>query len=222
MNKNKEIIAELKSVISGKTMDAVVPPIVFILANNLFSIKWAAISAIASAVMIGVGRVIAKQTWYYAFGGLVGVVIASGFAYIAGNAANYYIPKIIGSLAFVIATSISLIIKKPLAAWVSHLSRGWNLKWFWRGDIRPAYTEVTIFWTVFLILKLLLQIVMFQKKNITGLFFVNTVLSMPANIIVLVSSYVYGIWRLRNLGGPGIEEFMEGKEAPWKGQTRGF
>ena len=188
----------------------------------MLGIKWAAISAIASAVIIGVGRVIAKQTWYYAFGGLVGVVLAAGFAYIAGNAANYYIPKIITSLVFAIATSISLIIKKPLAAWVSHLSRGWDLGWFWRKDIRPAYTEVTIFWTVFLILKLILQIIMFQKENITGLFFVNTLLSMPVNIIVLVVSYVYGIWRLRVLAGPGIEEFVEGKEAPWKGQTRGF
>jgi hypothetical protein len=39
---------------------------------------------------------------------------------------------------------------------------------------------------------------------------------------VLAVSYVYGIWRLRKLGGPGVEEFESGKEPPWDGQTRGF
>ncbi len=222
MNKGNEIIEELKTVLTGKTLDALVPPIVFIIANGMYGINWASILAICSAVLIGIARLAFRQTWKYAFGGLVGVSVAAGFSYIAGNAANYYIPKIIGSVSFIVASGISLIIKKPLAAWVSHLSRGWELKWFWRQDVRPAYTEVTIFWTVFFALKLFLQIVLFLRRDATGLFLVNTILSMPANVIVLVLSYIYGIWRLRSLGGPGVEEFEKNMEPPWKGQTRGF
>ncbi|HKL10630.1 MAG TPA: DUF3159 domain-containing protein [Clostridia bacterium] len=222
MNKSKEIFEELKTVVSGKTLDALIPPIVFIFVNSLYELKWASVLAIISAILIGIARVAFKQTWKYAFGGLIGVSIAAGFAYIAGNAANYYIPKIIGSFSFVVAASISLIIKKPLAAWVSHLSRGWDLKWFWRSDVKPAYVEVTIFWTVFFGLKLFLQLVLFLRSDAAGLFLVNTLLSMPANVIVLVASYIYGIWRLHSLGGPGVEEFEKSVEPPWKGQTRGF
>jgi hypothetical protein len=40
--------------------------------------------------------------------------------------------------------------------------------------------------------------------------------------MVLVASYIYGIWRLRQLGGPGVEEYKEDKKPPWKGQSRGF
>jgi hypothetical protein len=39
---------------------------------------------------------------------------------------------------------------------------------------------------------------------------------------VLVLSYIYGIWRLRKLKGPGIDEYLENKTAPFRGQTRGF
>ena len=47
-------------------------------------------------------------------------------------------------------------------------------------------------------------------------------LGWPVTIAVLVLSYVYGIWRLHQLGGPGVHEFREGKASPWEGQTRGF
>jgi len=38
----------------------------------------------------------------------------------------------------------------------------------------------------------------------------------------LVISYVYGLWRLHRLGGPGVDEFVGGVEPPWKAQTKGF
>ncbi len=222
MNKGKEVIEELRSVISGKTLDALVPPIVFLIVSNYLDVKIAAVLSIGISLVIGLIRTILKQPLSYAFGGFIGVSIAGGFAYIGGSVSNYYIPKIIGSFCFVVVALGSIIIKKPMAAWVSHLTRGWTIKWFWRADIRPAYMEVTFFWTVFAGLKLFLVTTLFLKEDISGLFFINSVLGMPANIFVLTLSYIYGIWRLRQLKGPGIEEFQAGKEAPWKGQTRGF
>lgn len=222
MNKGKEIVEELRSVVSGKTLDALVPPIVFLIASSYLEVKMAAVLSIGVALVIGLIRAVLKQPLGYAFGGFIGVSIAGGFAYLGGNVSNYYIPKIIGSLSFVIVALGSVIIKKPMAAWVSHLTRGWNINWFWRADIRPAYTEVTLFWMFFAGLKLFLVTTLYLKEDIAGLFFINSILGMPANIFVLTISYIYGIWRLHQLKGPGVEEFQAGKEAPWKGQTRGF
>lgn len=134
-----EISEELRSVISGKTLDAVFPPLVFLLANGLFGLIRAA-------------------------------AIAAGFALIANNAANYYFPKIITSAGLVTLSLMSLGLKKPLA----------------------------------------------------GLFLINTLLGFPVTIAVLILSYVYGIWRLKQLGGPGIDEFRAHAPKPWRGQTRGF
>jgi hypothetical protein len=41
-------------------------------------------------------------------------------------------------------------------------------------------------------------------------------------VILLVISYLYGLWRLSQLKGPSIEEFKAGKQPPWQGQKRGF
>ncbi len=221
-NKRSEISDELRSVISGKTLDAVFPPLVYALVNSFFSLETAAISAVSVVVLIGIVRIAFKQTFKYAFGGLVAVLIAAAFAYMAGQAANFFLPRIIGSAFLLILTLGSLLAGKPVAALASHLSRGWNLKWYWRPDIKPAYTEVTCLWLLFLLMRLLIQITLFLQADILRLTLVNILLGMPFTIAVLVLSYVYGIWRLKKLGGPGIEEYKQGKEAPWKGQTRGF
>lgn len=213
---------ELKGVLGGKTLDALVPSVVFVVTNGLWGLDSAAILAVASALAIGLLRILRKQPVIYAFGGLVGVGIAAGFAYLAGSAVNYFIPKILSSAFMVVLALGSLAIGKPLAAWASHLTRGWPISWFWRKDVKPAYREVTWFWAALFLLRTGIQVLLFMREEVVQLAWANILLGTPFTIAVLVISYVYGIWRLRSLGGPGVEEFAAGKEPPWKGQTRGF
>lgn len=218
----KEIMEELITITSGKTLDALLPPLFFTLINVIFNLTMAIIISITLALIFFFIRVIKKQKWQYALGGLAGVIAASSFAYFSGNAVNYFIPKIIGSAALLTISLISIIAGKPLAAWVSHLTRGWDLKWFWRNDVKPAYQEVSIFWAALVLIRMLIQIILLLQKDIILLTLANTILGLPFTLLILVLSYVYGIWRLRRLNGPSIEEFIEGKEPPWKGQSRGF
>ena len=67
-----------------------------------------------------------------------------------------------------------------------------------------------------------LQFLLFQRGHASTLAWANTLLGWPVTIIVLVISYVYGLWRLHRLGGPGVDEFVGGVEPPWKAQTKGF
>lgn len=220
--KGKEILEELKLVLSGKTFDAVLPPLLFVLIDRFYGLNPAIILSMGAALLFCIFRFMSKQPFKYAAGGLLGVAIASGFAYFAGSAVNYFIPQIVSSAFILVLSAGSLLIGKPLAAWASHLTRGWDLEWYWRKDIKPAYTEVTWLWTVFFILRLALQSLLFLRGNIFGLTWVDTLLGLPVSIIGLVLSYLYGIWRLRQLKGPSVEEYHEGKEPPWRGQTRGF
>jgi len=220
--KSSEIWEELKSVLSGKTFDTLLPPIVFAIANGIFGLQTAVFVALGFAVLLGLIRVLRKEKWHYALGGLLAVSLAAGLALLTQNAASYFIPGMISSGLLVLGAVLSTIFGKPLAAWASHLTRGWPLDWFWRKDVKPAYVEVTWMWAFFFAVRLGLQIVLFQQGDAAQLAWANTLLGWPVTIIVLVLSYIYGIWRLRNLGGPGVDEFQEGKDPPWEGQTRGF
>lgn len=220
--KSREILDELKTVVSGKTIDALFPPLIFVVINNLFDLNTAVFTALGLALIIGLNRIIRRQNWYYALGGLLGVAFASGMAFITQSATGYFIPALVSSAFLVLAALITLLIDKPLAAWASHLSRGWPLEWFWRSDIKPAYREVTWFWALFFIMRLAIQIFIFQSGDALTLAWTNTLLGWPVIVLVLIVTYIYGIWRLKRLGGPGVEEFRAGKEPPWQGQTRGF
>lgn len=219
--KSSEIIEELKTVLSSKTIDAILPPLFFVIINRIVSLDAAAITAISVALIIGIIRLVKKQPWKYALGGLFLVSLASGLSYITKSAASYFIPAIISSSVLIIIALGSLVIKKPLAAWASHITRGWPIEWFWRDDVKPAYREVTWYWTAFLLMRLIIQITIYRLGE-SNLAWANILLGWPFTIIVLIISYIYGIWRLRNLGGPGVHEYQEDKEPPWEGQKRGF
>jgi len=221
-NKINEILTELKLVISSKTIDSIIPPIVFLISNRLFNLQTAAINAVLIILVIGIIRLIKKQTIKYALGGLGLVIIASTLAYITKSAAGYFIPAIINSSILFVISLTSVIIGKPLAAWASHLTRGWPIEWFWRKDIKPAYREVTWFWTALLLLRLILQLILYNLGGEGQLAWINILLGWPFTITVLILSYVYGIWRLKNLGGPSVDEFKENVQPPWEGQTKGF
>jgi len=218
----QEIIDELKNIFLSRTFDALLPPLVFAVTNSFSSLNTAVIFAIITAFSLWILRVIKKQNWKYSIGGLMIVITASSLAFITKNASNYFIPGMINSSVFFLTALISVILGKPLAAWASHLSRSWPLEWFWRDDIKPAYREVSLFWAVFFLIRLTAQIVLYRNADPIILAWANTLLGWPFTILILILSYIYGIWRLRKLGGPGVEEFKAGEEPPWEGQKRGF
>jgi hypothetical protein len=111
---------------------------------------------------------------------------------------------------------------RPIVAFTSFVARRWPLDWYWHPKVRPAYSEVTWMWVVFFGLRLLLQVNLFQQEAASLLGIVQFLTGWPATIILLIISYLYGTWRLRNLGGPSVEEFKSGTEPPWEGQQRGF
>jgi len=222
MAKSKELLEELNSVLKGKGMDALLPPLVFTVANNYLTLLQAALLSIVVATIFGLVRLLKKQSWFYALAGLLGVVFASTLAFIANNASSFFIPSLVSSVALVLATLISLLINKPISAIASHLTRGWPWQWFMRKDIKPAYVETSILWLAFFGLRTALQLFLFFQQNLTNFAWMNSLLGLPVTIGVLILTYVYGIWRLKTLKGPGVDEFIENKQPPYVGQTRGF
>jgi hypothetical protein len=217
-----ELKEELKMVLSGKTLDAILPPFIYIFVNGKFGLMLAVGLASSTALGFGLYRVFKKQNWLYAFGGFVGVSLAGALALIADNASNYFLPGIISNALILLLAIISLVLDKPMAAYASHLTRGWKLSWFWLKSIKPAYREVTWIWTLFFLMRTSIQILLYTQNNINTLVWANTLMGLPITILVLILSYLYGIFRLRSLKGPGIDEYLEDKLPPYKGQTKGF
>ena len=88
--------------------------------------------------------------------------------------------------------------------------------------MRPAYSEVTLVWAVVFGLRLWLQVMLYRAADPDRLAAFTVIGSWPTTVVLLVFSYLYGGWRLKQLRGPSVEEFQAGAEAPWQGQQRGL
>jgi hypothetical protein len=220
----REIAEELRTVVlgRGRWADTLLPPLVFLILNALLGFNAALGGSLAVALLIGVYRLINRQPLGYALGGVGGVIIAGLIAWGIGGAEGYFLPGIFTGAATFILCLVSVIIKRPLVAWTSYLTRRWPLEWYWHPRVRPAYSEVTIAWAIFFALRALLQFELFQRQAAGMLGLVQLITGWPALLILLVLSYIYGLWRLQDLSGPSVEEFKAGAAPPWQGQRRGF
>lgn len=222
MEKIREWLEQLSLVFEKKTIDALFPPLIFFLANQFLSLELASGITLLYLLLLIIYRIVKGHTKKYVLVGVGGVLLSIGFSLLSGDAINYYLPGLITTGLIVIACVVSLVIHRPMAALLSHLTRGWPLKWYLRDDIRPAYRNVTIMWAVYFMLRLIIQVPLFVMGEFSLYFYVNSILGWPMNIILLISTYVLGIKGLRKLSGPSVEEFLTGKEPPFEGQKKGF
>ena len=224
IRKITELSQEFRTVFSGRTntADTIIPPLLYALVNMLAGLVPAMLAALVLAAFLTVLRLVRKQSWYYALSGLVLTLLAAGLAWYTQNAASFFLPDLITSAILLAAALFSIWAGKPLAAWSSHLTRAWPREWYWLPNIRPVYTEVTWMWAAFIAARLIAQYSLYQQGSASLLGWANVLLGWPVTIVVLIISYLYGIWRLGKLGGPSVDEFLSHQPAPWKGQKRGF
>jgi hypothetical protein len=224
MNKAREIHDELRIVLSGRSslLDSLLPPILFVLLNAIWGVQVGIWASLGLAVVITIFRLIRRQSPLYALGGAGGMALAAGVAVLLGRAEGFFVPTMISGAVTVLLCLVSVLVGRPLVAFTSFIARRWPLSWYWHPKVRPAYSEVTGMWVVFFGLRLLLQFNLFQGEAASLLGIVQFLTGWPATVILLIASYLYGTWRLRNLGGPSIEEFKSGTGPPWEGQQRGF
>lgn len=217
-----DLYEEIKRMSGTRTMDTLIPLTLFLLMNRLFTLLVAGICALVIAILMTIVRLVRRQSWQYALAGTLSVLIALLSVYVSGQSKGYFLPSIVNSVILLIISILTLSIHRPFAMWLSHLSHGWSMEWYNREDIKPAYREVTLIWLCLISIRLLIQIKLYSSDGLTGIAVFNVLLSTPATLLVLIGSYVYGLWRLNQLNGPSVEEFEQQLPQPWLGQKKGF
>lgn len=222
-NKVREVWDEFRTVAgSVGLLDTVIPPVLFLALNGWMGFQAAMFGSLGLAVLIAILRLSRKQSLVYTLAGMASVGLAIALAYLLGRSQGYFLPDIVNSGLVIGLSLVSLIIRKPMVAWTSFLARRWPLDWYWHERVRPAYSEVTLAWIVFFALRLFWQVLLFRGNDLGQLALVNTLSGWPATVVLLVISYLYGVWRLGQLGGPSVEEFRNHAPPPWQSQRRGF
>jgi len=223
-SKSRELLDEFRAVFAGRNsfLDAILPPILFLLVNGLAGFQAAMWSALALSVVFAVVRIVRKQSLLYALAGVGSVVVAIGIVWILGKSEGFFLPGLVSGSMTLLLTIVSLVIRRPMVAWTSFIARRWPWDWYWHPQVRPAYSETTFAWAVVFAVRLFLQYSAYQSQNVTLLAVTNFFTGWFLTILLLILTYLYGTWRLAQLKGPSVEEFKNNVPPPWQGQRRGF
>jgi hypothetical protein len=221
---DEELWDDLRGLFIGERTlgDSFLPPILFVAANAVWSLGAAAAIAVFAGIAVGGWRVRMGQQIIYALGGIIAVGFAALLALRSGRAETYFLPGIVSAAAWAIIATASALGRRPLAAWSSWAFRRWPLAWYWRDDVRPAYTLVTWIWVGYFTVRFLLQWWLFAQGRPELLATAKLATSWPTIIPLLVISYRVGTGRRRALAGPSVAEFLAGAEPPFIGGQRKF
>lgn len=222
--KYSEILQELRAVVFGSRgiVDIILPPLVFLLLVRWATFSTAIWGSLLLAVLLLVWRLVRRQSVWTAVGGVIGVLLSLAIVQILNREEGFFLPSILTGIGAIAVAVVSILAGKPMVAWTSYLARRWPWEWYWHPQVRPAYTEVTWFWALFFLLRVILQLILFRSQEAELLAGLNVLMGWPATLLLLIFSYLYGTWRLRQLQGPSVSEFKEDADPPWEGQQRGF
>jgi len=220
----RELVDEFRLVMGGKKpwIDALLPSLVFLILNATAGVWPAIAGASGLAILLVIFRLVRRRPVRYALGGLGGALLAAGIAIGLSRGEGYFVPGMVSGAGTSLACLVTVIIRRPLAAWTSAITRRWPLAWYWHPRVRPAYSEVTLLWFVSFAARLPVQVILFQRGATLALSTANLILGWPSLVLLLAGSYLFGLWRLRKLEGPSVEEYRRNTPPPWTGQQRGF
>jgi hypothetical protein len=162
------------------------------------------------------------QNFWYAVGGSGGVLLSLLSVIVFNEARNYFLPSLIKNIGIPLLIASSIVIRKPIVAISSHIARGWPLQWFMHPQVYPAYFETTVLWLLYFGSRAYLQYEAFQADNVEAIAYITTLAGMPGIALLLIVTYLYGRWRLKNMKGPSVKEFKNNSPEPWIGQQSGF
>jgi hypothetical protein len=224
MEKRREIMDELRLVLTGRghVLDTIVPLLIFLITSLFIDDRTALWGALAAALGFFGIRLIRRQSLLYALGGLAGIPLAFLISYWLDSPEGFFLPGMVTGGLSVFVCLVSALAHRPAVALTSHVARRWPLKWYWHPQVRPAYEEVTYAWAVFFGLRLGLEVIMVQNHANSLHTAFNLITGWPFTIGLLIVSYIYGLWRLKKLMGPSVDEFINNTAPPWTGQLRGF
>jgi len=222
--KARELIEEFRSVALGRVgiLDALLPPLAFLAANALAGTPAGMIAALLTASGFAAYRLIRRQSFAYALIGLGSSLLAFVLSQVLQRAEIFFLPDLLTNLALAAVSLLSIVLRRPLVAWTSHLVRRWPRDWYWHARVLPAYTEITLAWAIYFLAQALLQWTVFQLQDAALLAALGLFTGWPGTVVLLILTYLYGTWRLARLGGPSVAEFRAGTPPPWTGQRRGF
>ncbi|MGW8377231.1 DUF3159 domain-containing protein [Streptomyces sp. ODS28] len=175
-------------------VETTVPGLVFILIYTLNK-DWfpqAAIIALAMSVVMGVARLVRRDTVKHAFSGVFGVGFGVVFAMMTGNAKDFYLPGMLYTLGLALAYLITAAAGVPLLGLVLGPVFKENLSWRTRNPGRKkAYTKASYAWGLILLAKSAILFPLYFWGDTAQFGWITVALKIPPFLLAVWLTWIF-------------------------------
>ena len=178
---------------SGSVVTAI-PPVVFVIVNSARGLHWAVVTAVGTALLLAIYRLVRREPVQQALTGLLAVVVASLIAARTGHAKSYFLLGIWSSFAYGGVFVASLLARRPLVgiAWefLDPTPGADDTRWYRRRSLRRAYDLATLLAVSIFLARGIVQLALFQQNRTGWLAVARIAMGYPLYIAALG----FGFW----------------------------
>lgn len=174
-------------------VETTVPGLVFIAIYTVNkNIQAAALTALALSAVLGVARLVRRDTVKHAFSGVFGVGFGVVFAMITGNAKDFYLPGMLYTLGLALAYVITSACGVPLLGMLLGPAFKEMLSWRTRNPGRKrAYTKASYAWGFILLAKSAILFPLYWWGNTAQFGWVTVALKIPPFLLAVYLTWIF-------------------------------
>lgn len=174
-------------------LESLVPTLLFVVsyiasANNLVL---AITLSVAAAVVFTLVRLVQRQPFGAAVGGLIGALIAAGWALVTGSAVDAFLWGLILNAVYGGVLLVSVAVGWPIIGLAAGFLMGEGATWRADRRKRRTFAWLTLLWSALFLLRLAVQLPYYFAGDVAGLGTWKLLLGLPPfAVLVAVTWYV--------------------------------
>lgn len=133
------------------------PVLTFVIASSVSGLVPAIASALGTAALITLWRLIRRESLQPALSGFFGVAVCALIAFLVGQSKGYFLLGIVMSLVWAVIFAVSILIRRPavgyLWSWVTSRDRDWRQV----PRALYAFDIATLCWTLVFVARFVVQ-----------------------------------------------------------------
>ncbi|XNZ01280.1 DUF3159 domain-containing protein [Micrococcus luteus] len=186
-------------------VEASLPTFVFMVAFMLTQAVWpSGLAAVGVAVLMGLVRLLQRQSPVQAAAGLAVVVLCVVMALTTGQARDFYVWGFVTNALYSLGFAVSVLVGWPAVGLIFGMVRGEGLDWRHDRGRRRAYAVGTWIMVAVMLTRLAVQLPLYLAEATTALGVARLVMGLPF--------YALGLWLAWSVSAPRRRE--PGAERP--------
>ncbi len=172
-------------------LDAGLPALVFLVGFNIsHELRIAGIAAILTSIILTIIRLAKRDTIQHVIVGFIGVLFAAYLANRSGNAADFYLPKLITNLVYGTVYLLANLVGWPILGLLLGPIVGENLTWRNHPERKRLYIRASWIWVAMFFSRIAVQYPIYRSGNVNLLGTVNLAMGYPLFIATAWASWL--------------------------------